>query len=150
MANVARNKKTNLDAMMGRDVASFLTQPIAPLKQTQSNSKEQGAAGPLRITMLRHPVSHFESVFAYSDIPFMLQNLGIVNANASDYRQKAFNAFLADPKQMLKVLWNHTVLKHDPHTYLLQNGQLFDLGFDAEDYADATKMKWVERYKLSL
>jgi galactosylceramide sulfotransferase len=77
------------------------------------------------ITILRHPVTQFISLFKFMD-------LGGLIAAKGNHKSISLDYFLDNAFQILKTLHQHNsqILTDSPSLYLLRNPQLFDLGFD--------------------
>ncbi|XP_006816248.1 galactosylceramide sulfotransferase-like [Saccoglossus kowalevskii] len=82
------------------------------------------------ITILRHPVSAYESIFGF----FKIAEYVNIDHNAT---QDAFKIFLSNSDKYLKRV------KDPYHKTLLRNRQIFDIGLDFEDYDNATRVGYV-------
>ncbi|XP_002732576.1 galactosylceramide sulfotransferase-like [Saccoglossus kowalevskii] len=82
------------------------------------------------VTIIRHPVSAYESVFGF----FKISNHAKIKHNTT---QNPFKTFLANTSMYFNRI-------HDPyHKTLLSNRQIFDLGLELEDYANETMVDHV-------
>ena len=78
------------------------------------------------LSILRHPVSQFESTFQYMSFPYIL---GIVNlVDPLDF-------FLDNPPSLSNI---QDIARKYPSLYLIRNSLFFDLGLDHRYYGNST------------
>lgn len=84
------------------------------------------------ITILRDPVTQFESLFSYMSFSSFL---------GLSYQRSPINAFLENPWKYLSNVTssNPDIILQHPYINLLKSGQFFDLGLNGEDFNNIQK-----------
>ena len=94
--------------------------------------KELMALDSVFITILRNPVTQFESTFSYMEFAHLF---GIETGRDS------IEAFIADPNGIMTKFANSSPAENVfPYLNLLKNGQFFDLGLDSIYFHDEEKV----------
>ena len=86
-------------------------------------------ADTIYISVLRHPVSQWESTFQYMSFPYILD---------ISYQEDAMDFFLNNPPSTENIL---EISRKYPSLYLIRNPLFFDLGLDHSHYDNSTYIR---------
>ncbi|XP_057309669.1 uncharacterized protein LOC130647730 [Hydractinia symbiolongicarpus] len=103
-------------------------------RNSKHNIHSAVAKNAVKIAVVRNPVTHFQSIYEYVDVSFFMRD---INTNTSQ-----FSDFVQNPAMYIRKIMN-TSNMFDPVFHLLKNGQLFDLGYEDDDYKTELQLKFI-------